>query len=104
MNRIPEEIKVIYIAFLKNHDMVSAAMEDYYTDPTAFRRVKLLQELARTLKGTMSQKLIMAEKAIPILDQYNTISNLFEKGLWENIDFEDTELLTILNKAGLAIK
>ena len=103
MNRIPEEIKVIYIALLKNFNKVSTAMDNYYTDSTSQRRMKLLQEIAKTLKGTMSQRIIMAEKAMPILDRYNRYNILLDDEM-EDIDFNDSELLTLLNKVGLTIK
>lgn len=103
MNRAPDYIKVLYTAFLKNYNKMSKAVEDYYTDPTSTKRAKLLQELAKAWKGTISQKIIMAEKAMPILDKYNTISSLLSDDLVD-IDFNDAELLTLFNKTGLKIK
>jgi len=82
---------------------VSTAMDYYYTEPTSQGRAILIEALTTALKGTMSQNRIMAEKAMPILDRYNRYSIIFgdEDG---NIDFDDSELIRLLHKAGLKIK
>jgi len=99
INRFPNNLTVIYIGFLKNYAMTSKALENYYTDPTSAKRAKLIQEFARMLKGTLSQRIIMAETAIPMLDKYNTIIDITDTK-WVDVDFGDPELLTILGKAG----
>ena len=102
--KIPDEIIVLYVAFLKNYDRVTKALADYYGDPMGITRTRLLQELSRPLKYKMSTCVIMAEKAMPILDHYNTIATIWLDEEWKDIDFNDAELLTVLASAGVGVK
>jgi len=101
---IPDELVVLYVAFLKNHNRVSWAIEQYYSEINSMRRARLIQELSKELKGAWSVRLARAEKAISILDKYNRIFIIEEEIDPENIDFDEAEILTVLGKAGVPIQ
>jgi len=98
---VSDELIVLYVAFLKNYKMVSWAIERYYTEINSVTRARLIQELSRMLKGKLSDRLRRAEQAIPLLDKYNKVFRIEEPSEPEDIDFNDAEILTILQKAGI---
>ena len=100
-NMIPDQIIVLYVAFLNNYKMVTWAIEQYYTELNSVRRARLLQELSRSLKGKLSDRLRRAENALPMLDTYNKVFRIEKEIEQEDLDFSEAEILTILTKAGV---
>lgn len=93
--RTPDSIVCTYIALLKNNQRTVEAIEKYYSDTTSVNRAKLVQEIARCLRDTLSVRIRLADRTVAdIFDKYNTIEKIKDEGGLD-IDFSDSELLSI---------
>lgn len=104
MTRIPEEIIYTYVAFLNNYDKVAAAIEKYYTDLTGQTRAKLLQEVARPQAGTMSERILKANKVVDkVLDLYNSTQPLEHDEVEVDIDISDDMIEGFVVRSGIGL-
>lgn len=101
---ISGKIIYTYVAFLKNYDRVSHAIEKYYTELTGVTKIKLLQEIALVQKGSLAERVMKADIVVgKILDLYNSIQPIKNEDISIDIDLDDEieKLLLHINQTNI---